>query len=159
MIAPFIYQDVYNIALSMVEASENADKLNQWAAYNQLKGLCEKHQDTSYDHPFQWETLADFTNDPYASIGIYQKAFRLAKQQHLSDYLASTQLAMAENYLELGELDKAKTNADRANEVAKELPNLVLRREISLFLLTLSKVEKELALSTITRRTQLSLND
>lgn len=136
--APFIYQEVYDIALKLIEASERNNLPAQWDAYNELEALCHDHQNTTYDHPFQWETLADFTDDPYRALDIYQKALELADKQQKVNYVASAQLAMAENYFELELFEKANNLALKANDNAKDLSNLVLRREISEFLLKLS---------------------
>ena len=87
------------------------------------------------DHPFQWETLADFTLNDVEALEIYTTALKLAEALQLREYSASIQLAMTERYLQLNEQDHAFTFANAANESAKNTTDLELRKQISEVLL------------------------
>ncbi|WP_196140335.1 hypothetical protein [Aliikangiella sp. G2MR2-5] len=135
---PALYNKVHRLALEIIESSETNDLQSMWQAYNRLKELCEENQYTSVDHPFQWEVLADFTNDPKAAIRIYHNALKLALKADFREYVASILIALAENYLHIGERVFAWKEALAADRLARETNNLRLRQEISEFLLNMS---------------------
>ncbi len=137
MTTPALYNDVHQLTLDIVNAEANTR--SQWAYYEILRKLCEKHEGSSCDHPFQWETLADFTTDDEVSLGLYEKALRKAEKLELNEYSASIRLAMAERYFELGINAKALSSVSEADAVARTTGNLDLRREISEFMLRLSE--------------------
>jgi hypothetical protein len=87
------------------------------------------------EHPFLWETLADFTTDDRVAIGFYQRALALAEQMGALEYQASIRLELALRHLELDEHAIACAYALAADEQARELDDLDLRRSISQFLL------------------------
>ncbi|MFB2779132.1 tetratricopeptide repeat protein [Shewanella mangrovisoli] len=131
-IPPF-YDEVHDLALRLVNSQDETK--SYWQLYEKLRMLCENHADSEKDHPFQWETLADFTLDDVAALEIYAKALGIADILGLEQYSASIQLAMAERYLRLGELENAFNFASCANEIAKITNDLELRKEISEFLM------------------------
>ncbi len=131
------HEKIHILALNIVNA---VSPDIEWTAYNQIQTICETHEGTTLDHPFQWETLADFTNNnPEKAIGLYIKALALAKNSNLIEYIASVNLAIAEQYLELNEPNKAWEFANSANVVAKSISDLALKQEISKILLKTSK--------------------
>ena len=131
-----IYENVKDLACDLVNASGVGDTVEHWRLYQELEKICTVNEGSIRDHPFQWETLADFTNDDSASILIYEKAFELAKKSDLSEYMASIKLAQAERYSSIGISDLAYSVAKEANEYAKTGNDLELRKEISEFLLS-----------------------
>ncbi|MBL4796650.1 MAG: tetratricopeptide repeat protein [Oleispira sp.] len=131
-----IYNEVHQIVCDLVNASAIDDTKAYWKLYHALEVICESNDSTKRDHPFQWETLADFTTDDSASLSLYGKAFNLAKALSLNEYMASIQLALAERYVELGMHDKAYLCANAANEYAVKTEDLDLRKSISEFLLS-----------------------
>jgi hypothetical protein len=121
------------MALEMTNTDNNQ---SYWTSYNQLRELCEKHEGTVLDNPFQWETLADFTSDKSEAIKLYLKALDLAKNSEELEYVASISLGLAELYLGLGQNNAVKIYIDTANEASKQTSDLSLRTEISEFLLS-----------------------
>ena len=130
-----IYDKARDLACSLVNASGAEDTKEYWRLYHELEELCTSNENSGRNHPFQWETLADFTTDDVASIRIYEKAFTLAKKLELEEYMSSVKLALAERYRGLNLSELAYSSAEEANEYAKSSSDLELRKEISEFLL------------------------
>jgi hypothetical protein len=128
-----IYERVFDLATGLMNASEADDTRTYWQLYGELRTYCEAQ--TARDHPFLWETLADFTTDDQASIVLYTKALSIAKRLDASEYEASILFALAERYSDIGNKALAYRYALEANETAKALDDLDLRRSISEFLL------------------------
>ncbi|MCU7997472.1 hypothetical protein [Shewanella sp. SM95] len=137
METPPFYNEVHELALSLVNSQDQTK--SYWRLYEKLRVVCENHAGSKSDHPFQWETLADFTLDDVAALEIYAKALEIAEILGLEQYSASIQLAMAERYLQLGKPDYALKFANSANETAKGTKDLDLRKEISEFLLEICR--------------------
>lgn len=130
-----IYDKVRALAVELINASSVDDTKSRWRLYNELSQLCMEFESGESDHPFQWEALADFTLDDAASIGIYEKAFVLAKDKQLVEYMGSIKFALAVRYSELHLSEQAYESAKEANEYVKSTNDMVLRQEISQFLL------------------------
>lgn len=105
------------------------------AGYDELRRYCESLAAAGRDHPFLWETLADFTGDDRLAIALYLRALPLATAAGAASYAASICLALAERHSNLDELDAARDYALRADAFARTTDDLPLRREISQFLL------------------------
>jgi len=130
-----IYINVKDIACELVNSSSVEDTRSYWDFYHQLESVCSENEGSENNHPFQWETLADFTDDNNAALNIYKKALELSKNMGLNEYSASIGLAMADRYNGLGDKEKAYNAALEANKFAMMLDDLELRKEISEFLL------------------------
>ena len=130
-----VYDQVSELAFELVGASSVDDTKLIWTLYNEIKSLCEQYETGDFDHPFQWETLADFTTDDASSIEIYEKAFGLARNMDLGEYMGSIKLALAERYSELGLNVQAYDAVTEADTYAKNTDNMELRTEVSQFLL------------------------
>jgi hypothetical protein len=128
-----IYARVFDLATGLMNASEAGDTRTYWQLYDELQVYCEAQ--TARDHPFLLETLADFTTDDQASIALYVKALASATRLGATEYQASILFAMAERYNDIGNNALAYRYALDANEIAKTLHDLTLRRSISEFLL------------------------
>lgn len=139
MINREIYEEVLEISCELVNASGDDDTKSVWASYQKLKSICEKHEGSENDHPFQWETLGDFTRDDTASITIYEKALKLSQMKQVKEYEASVNFAIAERYQSLGNNDASRSFANLADELAIQTDNLDLRGEISELLLNLTR--------------------
>ncbi len=74
-----IYERILDLATSLTNASEFGDTKFYWSLYGELRKFCEGESESGRDHPFLWETLADFTSDDRAAITLYAKA--LEKRQ------------------------------------------------------------------------------
>lgn len=134
-----IYFRVLDLATSLVNSSESFDRKTHWSQYNDLREICETETALGRAHPFLFETLADFTDDHQIAIGLYRKGLEVATEPEAVAYRASIQFAMAERYKDMGDAQLAYEYALRANEAAKALDDLELRKEISEFLLHESK--------------------
>ena len=135
---PELHEAVHDIVLDIVNASAVDDQRTQWAAYQRLAELCETSDREGRRHPFQWETLGDFTADRTLAIGFYEKALGYAREAQLVDSIASICLAMAEALLDIGEVARARSAAWEAHESALKTSDLELRQSISELLLRLS---------------------
>lgn len=129
METPPLYDEVLLLASTLVDSQDKAEQC--WSVYEELRKVCECNSGSKNDHPFQWETLADFTHNDAEALKIYATALQLAEALQLTEYSASIQLAMAERHLQLEELERAFKLANAANESAKSTPDLELRRQIS----------------------------
>lgn len=105
------------------------------ATYNALKEYCEAQRLAGHDHPFLWETLADFTIDDSAAIPLYLQALDLAAGDDMRDYRVSLRFALAQRYRHQGNTELAREYAIAADEEARQINDLELRRRISRFLL------------------------
>jgi tetratricopeptide (TPR) repeat protein len=130
-----IYERVKDLAIEMTNSSANEDRRSRWKYYQKLNEICLENEKGDKDHPFQWEALADYTDDPIKALELYEKASTLSELFGLKEYSASVCLAMAERYKEIGNITKAREKAQEANEWAKNISDLDLRQEISEFLL------------------------
>jgi hypothetical protein len=134
-----MYEHVFGLSTDLMNASEAEDMKTYWRLYETLRTYCETESQVGRDHPFLWETLADFTTDDRASVRLYLKAFEQAQRAEAAEYIASIGIALAERYRSIGDAGQAIKYASEANERAKELNDLDLRRQISEFLLNESK--------------------
>ncbi len=141
METPPFYDEVLLLASTLVDSQDTAEQC--WSAYEELRKVCECNSGSKNDHPFQWETLADFTLNNAEALKIYTTALQLAEALQLTEYSLSIQLAMAERYLQLNEQDHAFTFADAANESAKNTTDLELRKQISEFLLKICNKKQQ----------------
>ncbi|MFY0658754.1 MAG: tetratricopeptide repeat protein [Neptunomonas phycophila] len=119
-----LYKSVHTLAEQLVEAADKADRETFDALYTELKAICIENENTEKDHPVQWETLADFTDEVDDAIAIYEKALGKAEAINEKDYMASIAYSIATLQLELGEnkkaikyLEEAKTNANKSEDL------------------------------------------
>lgn len=127
------------LATGLTNAREAEDTQRFWGLYNELKEYCEAQERAGVDHPFLWETLADYTDDVSAATAMYMKALRDAETPARVAYRASILFALAERQRTVGNTDLAYKHALAAHEAAKNLDDLELRRSISEFLLSEAK--------------------
>ena len=128
-----MYERVFGFATGLTNASEAGDTKTYWQLYSEFAVYCEA--EAARDHPFLWETLADFTTDDQASVALYVKALASAKRLSATEYEASILFALAERYNDIGNKALSYRYALEANDKAKALDDLALRRSISEFLL------------------------
>jgi len=130
-----IHERVLDLTADMVNTWDSDDTRTRWSLYGELRDYCESVAAAGRDHPFLWESLADFTTDDRISINIYLRALALATAAGATEYEASLCLALAERHSNLGEASVAYDYAIQANELAIRTDDLDLRRDISQFLL------------------------
>ena len=78
-----IYKRVLSLTDNLLAAAQQKNQSRFDGYYLELKQLCEEHETTDKDHPVQWETLADFTDDLALAVTIYKQA--LVKAQAIND--------------------------------------------------------------------------
>ena len=71
-----IYKKVLSLTDNLLVAAEQKNQQRFDDFYSQLKLLCEEHENTDKDHPVQWETLADFTDDLALAVTICTSSVR-----------------------------------------------------------------------------------
>jgi hypothetical protein len=130
--------EVWDRVMEFASLLANEDQPERyWTNYNALSDYCEEQSAAGYDHPFLWESLADFTIDDRAAIPLYLRALRATtNDEEARPYCASIKFALAERHKNLGMNDRAREYAIAADDEAKHLEDLDLRRRISRFLLS-----------------------
>lgn len=131
MINTKIYKSIYVLAEKLLEADSKNDQKTFDALYAQLKDLCIENEKSDKDHPEQWETLADFTEDLDEALVIYQKALDKAAAINSKDHLASIAFSMAELQIELGQTDAAIKSLQNAKISANKIEDKEFKVEIN----------------------------
>lgn len=130
MINTKIYKSIYNLAEELLEADRIGDQKAFDAFYAQLKGICTDNEGTEKDHPEQWETLADFTEDLDKALIIYEKALEKAGAINSKDHLSSIAFSMAVLQIELGQTEAAIKNLQDAKVSANKIEDKEFKVEI-----------------------------
>ncbi len=130
MINTKIYKSVYTLAEDLLEADRKGNQSEFDAFYLKLKAICTDNENTDKDHPEQWETLADFTEDLEAALVIYEKALAKATAINSKDHLSSIAYSMAVLQIELGQTDAAVQNLQNAKISANKIEDKEFKVEI-----------------------------
>ena len=134
MINTKIYKAVYSLAEKLMEAARKDDQAEFESLYGQLKIICTGNDNTDKDHPEQWETLADFTEDLEAALVIYEKAQAKALAINAKDHLSSIGLSMAKLQVDLGQKEAAIKSLESAQVCANKIEDKQLKAEIDALL-------------------------
>lgn len=137
MINTKIYKSVYSLSEKLMEAANNDNQKAFDSLYAQLKAICIDNENTHKDHPEQWETLADFTEELEDAVAGYTKAQEKAVAINSKDHMASIAFSMAKLQLELGQHDAAIINLQNAKISANKIDDKELKLEIDELLDTL----------------------
>lgn len=132
-----IYKAVHNLAELLMEAADRNNQQAFDALYAELKSICEKNNNTDKDHPVQWETLADFTEELDDAIEIYKIALKKSADIDSKDHMSSIAFSMAMMQVELGHKDAAIKNLQDAKVSANKIEDKELKAEIHDLLETL----------------------
>ncbi|WP_442682878.1 hypothetical protein ACSBPQ_15015 [Stenotrophomonas sp. JC08] len=132
-----IHQRVVELTDAILAAGQSGDAGLAGSRYQALLAYCQATAAAGRDHPFLWETLADFTGDDHLAIGHYRHALALALAgaDAAADYAASICLALAERHTNLDESSTAHAYALQAEEHARGSDDLPLHQAIHQFLL------------------------
>lgn len=130
MINTKIYKAVYGLSEKLMTAANKNDQKAFDHLYDELKALCLEHQNTNKDHPEQWETLADFTEDLSDAVLIYQKALDKATAINSKDHMSSIAYSMAKLQIELNRTGEAIKNLQAAKISANKIEDKELKAEI-----------------------------
>lgn len=137
MINTKIYKAIYSLAEDLLEADRIGDQAAFDALYAELKAVCTDNEGTDKDHPEQWETLADFTEDLDAALVIYEKALAKATAINSKDHMSSIAFSMAVLQIELGQKDTAINSLQNAKITANKIEDKEFKVEIDELLATL----------------------
>ena len=132
-----LYKSVLDLAAKLMHAANRRDQALFDSYYAKLKVLCIENEPTEKDHPVQWETLADFTDEPAEAIVIYEKALKKATEINSKDYMSSIAYSMATMQVELGQTDEAIKNLQDAVVSSNKIVDQELKAEINDLLETL----------------------
>ena len=138
MINTKIYKAVYELAEKLMKAAAKDDRATFETLYAELEAICTEHENTGKDHPEQWETLADFTEELEDALPIYQKALDKAVAKQSNDHIASIGFSMAALQVELGDTQAAIERLQQAQASAHTIEDNELKAEIDELLATLT---------------------
>jgi len=125
-----VYKRVLALTDNLMAAvqEENQEKFDGY--YLELKQLCETHENTDKDHPVQWETLADFTDDLALAITIYEQALVKAEVINSKDFRSSIGFSIAALYVEFGDTPAAIEHLEKAKISCNKIIDKELKAEI-----------------------------
>ncbi|CAM3683867.1 Replicative DNA helicase [Rheinheimera salexigens] len=130
MINTKIYKSVYTLAEKLMDADKKGNKQAFDTHYAELKAICIDNENTNKDHPEQWETLADFTEELEDALAGYEKALEKAVAINSKDHMASIAFSMAILQIELGQTDAAINNLQAAKISANKIEDREFKVEI-----------------------------
>ena len=125
-----IYKAVHDLAEKLMKAASKDDRETFFSLYGELKAICIKHENTEKDHPVQWETLADFTEELEDAVAGYAKALEKSIAINSKDHQSSIAYSMATLQIELGHNDAAIKNLQNAKISANKIEDKELKAEI-----------------------------
>ncbi len=126
-----IHKQVNALSIDLLKAAKRKDEQSFYSLYDELKALCfDNESDEVKNHPEQWETLADFTDEMEDAITYYKVALKYAQQINSSEFIASINYAMGVMYKDAGYAQDAHTCALLAQEKMARVHDNVLKEEI-----------------------------
>lgn len=125
-----VYKEVLYLAKELMSCAHKKDQAGFDAFYAELQQLCDENDGTDKDHPVQWETLGDFTDDLEEAIKIYDKALVKALAINSKDYLSSLGFAAATLKIELGDTVGAIAYLEQAKIHSNKIIDKELKAEI-----------------------------
>ena len=126
-----IHKKLNDLSISLMKAAKREDEKTFYQFYDELKALClDNEADKTKNHPEQWETLADFTDELEQAITYYNVALALASDPKDHEFIASINYSMATMYNDAGNTEAALTCAQSAKSSMKRVHDKVLLEEI-----------------------------
>jgi len=125
-----IYKSVLSLTDNLMAAAQQQNQKRFDGYYLTLKQLCEEHDNTDKDHPVQWETLADFTEDLALAVTIYQQALAKAEAINSKDFRSSIGFSIAALKVELGDKTGAIEHLEKAKISCNKIVDKQLKAEI-----------------------------
>ncbi len=125
-----IYKRVLALTDSLMMAAQEKNQTKFDGYYLELKQLCEDNEKTDKDHPVQWETLADFTDDLALAITIYEQALVKAEAINSKDFRSSIGFSIAALKVELGDKTAAIEHLEKAKISCNKIVDKELKAEI-----------------------------
>jgi len=139
MLSTKLYKKVHSQAEALLKAAQDEDTPLFNCLYDELNVLCEDHKGSEKNHPVQWETLADFTEESDQALVLYKKALAYAEQDSLPDYIASINYSMAVLLIDCNDMEAAIVAAQKANEQLESIGDEELKQEITALMNSLKK--------------------
>ncbi len=136
-----VYKAVHDLAEQLMEAANRNDRKRFELLFSRLKAICEENENTSKDHPVQWETLADFTEELEEAITTYEKALQKSVAINNKDHMSSVAYSMATLQIELGQTNEAIKSLKNAKVSANKIEDKALKAEIHDLLESLTEEE------------------
>lgn len=133
-----IYKAVYGLSEKLMEAAKKEDVEGFDSLYLELNTICVENDNTDKDHPEQWETLADFTEDLEGAVALYEKALAKAVAIDSKDHISSITYSMAVLQVQLGKTDDAIKQLQLGKVSATKIVDDELKAEIDALLEELS---------------------
>lgn len=125
-----IYKRVLSLTDNLMSAVQQKNQSRFDGYYLELKQLCEEHEKSDKDHPVQWETLADFTDDLSLAVTIYKQALLKAEAINSKDFRSSIAYSIAALQVELGEKEEAIEHLEKAKISCNKIVDKELKAEI-----------------------------
>lgn len=125
-----IYKRVLFLTDHLMAAAQEQDQAKFDGFYAELKQLCEENENTDIDHPVQWETLADFTDDLPLAITIYEQALLKAEAINDKDFRSSISYSIATMKIELDDKAGAIESLEKAKISCNKISDKELKAEI-----------------------------
>jgi hypothetical protein len=125
-----IYKRVLSLTNDLLAAAQQDNQTKFDGYYLELKELCEEHDNTEKDHPVQWETLADFTDDLALAVTIYEQALAKAEAINSKDFRSSIGFSIASLKVELGDNTGAIEHLEKAKISCNKIVDKELKAEI-----------------------------
>jgi hypothetical protein len=125
-----IYKSVHSLAEKLMKAADKDDREAFDTLYAELKAICIDNETTDKDHPVQWETLADFTEELKDAVAGYAKALEKSVAINSKDHMSSIAFSMATLQIELGQTEAAIKNLQDAKISANKIEDKELKVEI-----------------------------
>ena len=136
-----VYKAVHDLAEQLMEAANRNDRKRFELLFSRLKAICEENENTSKDHPVQWETLADFTEELEEAITTYEKALQKSVAINNKDHMSSVAYSMATLQIKLGQKNEAIKSLKNAKVSANKIEDKALKAEIHDLLESLTEEE------------------
>ncbi len=125
-----LYKRVLSLTDNLMAAAQQKNQTRFDGYYLELKQLCEENETTDKDHPVQWETLADFTDDLALAVTIYQQALAKAEAINSKDFRSSIGYSIAALKVELGDEAGAIEYLEQAKISCNKIIDTQLKAEI-----------------------------
>ena len=127
-----IHKKLNELSINLMKAADRQDAEKFYPLYDELKALCfDNESDPVKNHPEQWETLADFTDELDQAIEYYQVAIKYALVVKMPEFVASINYSMAVMYRDHDQLALALECANTANANMKRVHDQLLQDEIN----------------------------
>ena len=134
-----IHKKLNELSINLMKAADRQDAEKFYPLYDELKALCfDNESDPVKNHPEQWETLADFTDELDQAIEYYQVALKYAAHLKSGEFKASIHYSMAVLYKDHNQAALALECVNIANASMKRVHDEILQEEIDQLIRELS---------------------